>query len=264
MNSANANPPKVSFGKAFEMLVAAAALCALLTLVGCSSSSSQAASSEGSASTSGASVEAAASAEASAEDSASASAAVTSSNSASATGSNSAAATSSNSASAEEIDYSDPALLDDLDEFRYDTVTVYAPKAYGLFVDESVDVPEDRFWRNSSHVAIMIDRKPVSYYTTQYTSKTAERILSSEEEFQKFMIEAAEEADTKTPRTTETINGRYYQYYDSDNGNHNVWTILVDDENVYWIYYACFAENKDTYHDIMVQLIGKATIDSPR
>ena len=75
------------------------------------------------------------------------------------------------------------------------------------------------------------------------------------------MITGAEIQDAGNPRvTTDTVNGRCYQYYDSGE-KHLVWTILMDDVNTYWIFYACPIDEQDTYHDIMVQMIDKARID---
>ena len=52
-----------------------------------------------------------------------------------------------------------------------------------------------------------------------------------------------------------------YQSYFNGDKSYNVWTVLINDENSYWINFLCSLEEKDRYHDLMVQLIDKAEID---
>ena len=52
-----------------------------------------------------------------------------------------------------------------------------------------------------------------------------------------------------------------YRSYINGDKSYNVWTVLINDENSYWINFLCSLEEKDRYHDLMVQLIDKAEID---
>ena len=52
-----------------------------------------------------------------------------------------------------------------------------------------------------------------------------------------------------------------YQSYVNGDKSYNVWTVLINDENSYWINFLCPLEEKDRYHDLMVKLIDKAEID---
>ena len=220
----------------FAILMFATVLC--FCAVGCSAGSSQAASS-------GSSTSSQAAASGSAESSQVASADTASSQAASATAASSqaasAAAVSSQAASddaatdASEIDLSDPTLLTDLDEFKFEAVKVYTPKKFGLDVDPEANVVDYEMWRASPYIAFLISRKPLSDYADIAAELDAEQaaqgLLNDEEAFQKFVLESV--ASRRTDTVTDSINGRWYQTYINGDKSYNVWTVLINDENSY-------------------------------
>ena len=228
----------------FVMLLLATMLC--FCAVGCSAGSSQAAASNSAASSQVASADAASSQAAASADTAS-----------------SQAASADAAADTSEIDLSDPTLLTDLDEFKFEAVKVYTPKKFELDVDPDANVVDYEMWRVSPYIAFLISRKPLSDYADIAAELEAEQavqgLLSDEEAFQKFVLESV--ASRRTDTVTDSINGRWYQTYINGDKSYNVWTVLINDENSYWINFLCPLEEKDRYHDLMVQLIDKAEID---
>jgi len=115
----------------------------------------------------------------------------------------------------------------------------------------------------SPYIAFLISRKPLSDYADIAAELDAEQaaqgLLNDEEAFQKFVLESV--ASRRTDTVTDSINGRWYQTYINGDKSYNVWTVLINDENSYWINFLCPLEEKDRYHDLMVQLIDKAEID---
>ena len=216
----------------FAMLLLAATLC--FCVLGCSSGGSQA-----TASGSATSSQAVASADAVSSQAASAD-----------TGSS-------------EIDLSDPTLLTDLDEFKFEAVKVYTPKKFELDVDPDANVVDYEMWRVSPYISFLISRKSLSDYAdiaAEYDAKQAvQGLLTDEESFQLFIFESV--ASRNASAVTANINGRWYQTFTQGDKAYFVWTVLIDDENSYWINFLCPLEEKDRYHDLMVQLIDKAEID---
>lgn len=165
---------------------------------------------------------------------------------------------------APEIDLSDPTLLADLDEFKFEAVKVYVLRKFGLDVDPEANVAENEMWRVSPYISFLISRKPLSDYAdiaAEYDAKQHVEglLLNDEEAFQLFIFEsvASRYADT----ATDNINGRWYQCFAQGDKAYFVWTVLINDENSYWVNFLCPLEEKDRYHDLMVQLIDKAEID---